>query len=125
MAQANEAQDYGRVAVVTGGGGMGFACARRLAQRMPVIATDESEAALDQSLAKPGAAGLEVMGVVCDITDAAAVQRLTAAVSARGELGALVHTAGISPSMVSRPRRVPSHDAPLEVRTAWQEALAD
>ena len=53
MAQASESQDYGRVAVITGGGGgMGFACARRLAQRMPVIATDESEAALDQSLAK-------------------------------------------------------------------------
>ena len=107
MAQASEAQDYGRVAVVTGGGGgMGFACARRLAQRMPVIAADESEAALEQSLAKLSAAGLDVTGVVCDITDAAAVGRLTAAVSARGELGALVHTAGISPSMVSSPRRV-------------------
>ena len=45
-------------------------------------------------------------GVACDITDAAAVQGLTAAVCASGELGVLVHTAGVSPSMVSSPRRV-------------------
>lgn len=93
--------------MVTGGaGGMGFACARRLARRMRVLLADSSEAGLRVAVKRLDAEELQVSSVVCDITDAEAVQGLADEVSQTGELAALVHTAGISPSMTTDPRRI-------------------
>jgi NAD(P)-dependent dehydrogenase (short-subunit alcohol dehydrogenase family) len=69
-----------RVAVVTGAAGaMGQACAQMFDE---VVRTDLHEG-----------------DVVGDLTDASVVAKLVDEVRARGEFGALVHTAGLSPTM--------------------------
>ena len=97
----------GAIAVVTGAaGGMGLACARRLSRRMPVLLTDSSESGLRLAADRLRAESMDVSTVVCDVTDPDAVRRLTDEALERGELAALIHTAGISPSMTTDPRRI-------------------
>src|SRR6185437_14383009 len=100
MSAAAPHEEVGAIAVVTGGaGGMGFACARRLGGRMPVLLADASESDLRLAADRLRADGLDVSSVVCDVTDPDAVNTLADEALQRGELAALVHTAGISPSM--------------------------
>lgn len=83
------------VVVVTGAAsGMGRACVERLQDLGEVIAVD---------LQAPDVAGAR--GVACDVTDAAAVAALVAQVQAAGPFRALVHAAGLSPTMAG-PRRI-------------------
>jgi NAD(P)-dependent dehydrogenase (short-subunit alcohol dehydrogenase family) len=97
----------GRIALITGGGGgMGFACAQRLGRTMPVVITDSCESRLRVAVERLQAEGLAARSVICDVTDTDAVKALADNVSAQGELAALVHTAGISPSMTTDARRI-------------------
>jgi NAD(P)-dependent dehydrogenase (short-subunit alcohol dehydrogenase family) len=89
------------LALVTGAaGGMGRAISHVLARRYRLILTDfkaDSLAALAADLRFDGAAVVaEISG---DIAAPATIAALAEAVRANGTLGALVHTAGISPKM--------------------------
>lgn len=68
----------GKVAVVTGGAsGIGLALAKAFAaEQMRVVVADVEEAALGAAKAELEAAGATVHAVVCDVSDAAAVDRL-------------------------------------------------
>jgi NAD(P)-dependent dehydrogenase (short-subunit alcohol dehydrogenase family) len=84
------------LAVVTGAAnGMGRACVDRLLDEgWTVVAADLQEPRIDRTI-----------GAACDVADPDAVARLVAQVQERGALGALVHAAGISPTMAP-PRRI-------------------
>jgi NAD(P)-dependent dehydrogenase (short-subunit alcohol dehydrogenase family) len=73
---------------------------------MPVVITDSSESRLRVAVERLQAEGLAPRSVICDVTDTDAVNALADDVSAQAELAALVHTAGISPSMTTDPRRI-------------------
>ena len=77
-------------AVITGAGsGMGRACVERLRGLADVvIAVDLRAPAIDK-----------VIGCACDVADPDAVQALAARVRESGSFRALVHAAGISPTM--------------------------
>lgn len=108
------------VAVITGGaGGMGSACAQHFGQRDRVVLTDSAESALHAVVERLRAQEIDASAVVCDITDADAVQALSEEVAGMGELTAFVHTAGISPSMTEDPRRI------LEVNLIGTAILLD
>jgi NAD(P)-dependent dehydrogenase (short-subunit alcohol dehydrogenase family) len=97
MAQGTQA---GRVSVVTGGsGGMGIASARLLAKKGAVIIADVRERELEAAAAELRAAGGEVTPVLCDVTNAQAVATLAQKAASAGQVQALVHTAGLSPTM--------------------------
>ncbi len=84
------------VAVVTGGaGGLGLACARRLAVGGPVLLADRSQPIVDTALEGLRSDGLVVEGAVCDVTDREATVALAARCVGLGRLRALVHTAGV------------------------------
>ena len=86
----------GKTNVVIGGAsGMGAAVAALLAPRGPLLLADRDSGRLD---AVAGPLGADVRTARCDITDPGEVKALAAAT---GELGALVVTAGLSPSMAS------------------------
>lgn len=84
------------LAVVTGAAnGMGRACVDRLLDDgWTVVAADLQEPPIDRTI-----------GAACDIADPEAVAKLVAQVQDLGPLGALVHAAGISPTMAA-PRRI-------------------
>ncbi|MCK9902242.1 SDR family oxidoreductase [Frankia sp. Cpl3] len=89
------------VGIATGAGrGMGFVCAERLAEMVDVLLLvdrDESVGAVAGELG--GRAPARVEGFVLDVTDAEGIDRLAKRVGELGELRAVAHAAGISPSM--------------------------
>jgi NAD(P)-dependent dehydrogenase (short-subunit alcohol dehydrogenase family) len=88
------------VAVITGGSsGMGLECAFRLGRGHRLLIADISAARLDAAAAAMRDAGCVVATAVADITSPPQVAELAATARSMGRLGALVHAAGLSPSM--------------------------
>jgi NAD(P)-dependent dehydrogenase (short-subunit alcohol dehydrogenase family) len=89
------------VSVVTGAArGMGLACARRLAaDGHALILVDLSDEIDEVASGLAAETGVAVEGYRCDITDRPAVAGLAERVGASGSLRALVHAAGVSPTM--------------------------
>src|SRR5262245_809733 len=82
------------VAVVTGAAsGMGRACAARLRASVATMIVSDLDAPNDVAQA------LDAIAVACDVSDVAAVEALAAEAAQHGPLRALVHAAGISPTM--------------------------
>lgn len=92
-----------KVYVITGGsGGMGKAIARRLGKQGALLLADVSEERLQTAVEELAAEGItDVSSQVVDITNEQQVEALAAAAASLGELGAIVHTAGLSPTMGS------------------------
>lgn len=90
----------GAVAVVTGAaGGMGLPCARRLAQQgYPLVLCDINPTRLDAAADELRTHGVEVAVLAGDISAADFPARVIELCGGR-EIGVLVHTAGISPTM--------------------------
>jgi|TARA_B100001079_G_scaffold269329_1_gene281358 NAD(P)-dependent dehydrogenase (short-subunit alcohol dehydrogenase family) len=89
----------GKVAVVTGGAsGMGRAFADRFAaEGMRIAIADIEEPALDRAVAELEAAGAEVIGVRCDVSDHGSVQDFGVAVQeAFGSAQVLCLNAGVA-----------------------------
>jgi 3-oxoacyl-[acyl-carrier protein] reductase len=88
------------VALVTGAGspdGIGFAVARRLAERGAAVVITSTTLRIHDRVATLRAAGGEVIGVVADLTDPAAADRLVEhATSEFGGLDVLVNNAGLA-----------------------------
>jgi NAD(P)-dependent dehydrogenase (short-subunit alcohol dehydrogenase family) len=86
------------VVIITGGaGGMGLATARVVGRDHAVVLADVRQDRLD---AAAGALdGVDATTVHCDVTDRAAVDDLLATASGLGPIRAVIHTAGVSPTM--------------------------
>lgn len=87
------------LAVVIGAGTMGTAVARRMTQRRRVLLADIDGARAEARAAAMREEGCDVRAMACDVTDACAVAALAGRVGELGGLGALVHVAGLSPSL--------------------------
>jgi NAD(P)-dependent dehydrogenase (short-subunit alcohol dehydrogenase family) len=92
------------VVVVTGVGGMGVACARRLGAGSHLVLADFDEDKLGGVVDALAADGMTVTGQPVDVSDRSSVDALVAAVRAVGPLRTLVHTAGLSPTQASGAR---------------------
>ena len=89
-----------QLTVITGGaGGMGLATAKVVGREHAVVLADVRTDRLDAAAADLRALGIDVTPVNCDVTDRAAVDELFAAAAGLGTVGAVIHTAGVSPSM--------------------------
>lgn len=90
------------VAITGGAGGMGLATAKVMGRDHRVVLADVREQQLDAAVEELVGIGIEARGVVCDITDRAAVEGIFDA--AEQPVRAVVHTAGVSPQMGSAER---------------------
>ena len=93
------------VVVVTGIGGMGIACARRLGPGHELVVADFNEEKLEREAESLRRDGLAVTTQAVDVSDRASVAGLAAAAGRLGTLRTLVHTAGLSPTQAT-PERV-------------------
>ncbi len=99
----------GKVAVVTGAAsGIGLALAERfLAGGMKVVLADVERPVLERQVARLAAGGAEVLGVPCDVGDAAQVASLRdRALDAFGTVHVLCNNAGVAsgrPSLKTKP----------------------
>ena len=89
------------VAVITGAlGGIGRACCERLATGYRLALLDLGAERLSAAAADMASRGIEVvLARACDVADAAQVGACFEALGRTGSIGALVHTAGVSPAL--------------------------
>lgn len=102
--ERDDADTSGRkkVCVITGGGsGMGLAAARELGRKYRLVIAGRTEAKLESALLPLRVEGFEAYGCPCDVSDRLSVNRLAEFDAALGEIGAVIHAAGLSPSMGS------------------------
>ncbi|WP_036435071.1 SDR family oxidoreductase [Mycobacterium sp. URHB0044] len=89
-----------RVAVITGGaGGMGLATAKIVGRDHTVVLCDVRQDRLDAAAATLKDLGMTATAVNCDVTDRQAVVALFETAAGLGTVAAVVHAAGVSPSM--------------------------
>jgi NAD(P)-dependent dehydrogenase (short-subunit alcohol dehydrogenase family) len=89
-----------RVTVITGGaGGMGLATAKIVGRDQPVVLCDVRQDRLDAAAAVLKDLGMTAVPVNCDVTDRDAVAGLMKTAADLGEIGSVIHTAGVSPAM--------------------------
>lgn len=95
-----------KVYVITGGsGGMGKAIARRLGTQGTLLLADVQEERVQQAAAELAEEGItDVATQVVDITKEEQVLALASSATDLGQLGAIVHTAGLSPTMADAAR---------------------
>jgi NAD(P)-dependent dehydrogenase (short-subunit alcohol dehydrogenase family) len=87
------------LAVIVGAGGMGMAIARRLGERYRLLLADCDGGHLEQRVAALRHEGHDAVGLICDVTDAAAVGALAHRTAELGPMRVLAHVVGLSPSM--------------------------
>lgn len=98
-------EDRIRVAVITGAaGGLGKACARKLGQTHRLVLADVDQKSLEHEAAALRRDGCDVAAALkCDVSQRPDVVALADATLDAGFLGALVHTAGLSPALADWP----------------------
>lgn len=91
-----------KVAVITGGaGGMGLETARILGSDHTVVISDLNHERLTVACDDLARSGIQATAMVCDVTERTSVDQLLSAARKLGDVAAVVHTAGVSPSMAS------------------------
>jgi NAD(P)-dependent dehydrogenase (short-subunit alcohol dehydrogenase family) len=97
--------DNDSVVVITGGsGGMGQACARRLGKNHALLLVDINAAAVEATASALRAEGYRVTPCCADLAKPEVIEQLVAKTQSLGPLRALVHTAGLSPTMADARR---------------------
>lgn len=93
------------VVVITGAsGGMGRACAQRLGKNHSLLLVDVNAAAVEEMAIALNAQGYCATPFCADLTNPVVIEQLVAMTQSLGPLRALVHTAGLSPSMADAKR---------------------
>ena len=93
------------VLAITGAGGIGLACARRLARNRVIHIGDISSTALENAAASLRGDGHEVHTHVVDVASFPSVMKFAQSASETGYIETIVHTAGLSPVMAT-PQRI-------------------
>lgn len=87
-----------KVIVIIGSGGMWLACARRIGRERTIILTDYSQEALSGALDALVPIGLNIISHVVDISNSLSVKNLVEFATSKGNVEAVIHTAGVSPT---------------------------
>lgn len=90
------------VAVITGAGGIGLACARRLGSGHHILLAHYREPGLSTAAEALREEGYVVTTQICDVASLASVQELAAAAAGLGRVAAVVHTGGVSAETCGR-----------------------
>lgn len=92
------------VVAITGVGGMGIACARRLGSGNQLLLADVNAQSLDKAFAALRVEGFAVETLAVDVADAESVATFAKRAAELGFVRTFVHTAGLSPLMADAMR---------------------
>jgi len=106
------------LAVIMGAGGLAMAAARRVGETHRLLLVDRDSANLAAAAAALRSEGHQVDEALCDVTDRAQVAAMADQARTIGNLRALVHVVGLSPSMAGG-------DRILEVNLAGPALVAE
>lgn len=88
-----------KVIAITGLGGIGIACARRMGAGVKLILGDHNIEQLKKVAVDLENTGYDVETVQLDVSEKQSVENFASIASKSGEIAAIIHTAGISPNM--------------------------
>lgn len=89
-----------KVQVITGGGsGMGLEAAKILGTQGPVLIGGRTEKKLENAIKELTELGIEAIAMACDVSDKDSVAAFAKKASEIGDIGNVIHSAGVSPSM--------------------------
>lgn len=95
------------ITVITGGaGGMGKAIALELGKHDAVLLADKNEERLSEFQEQLDSMGIEAYTFVCDVTDKERVNALAQYASSLGKVTHVIHTSGISPTLIADARSI-------------------
>lgn len=89
------------VIAITGLGGIGIACARRIGFGHKLLLGDYNTDQLEKVAKDLEDAGYDITTIALDVSDRVSVDEFSKKAAALGDVSAIVHTAGISPNMGS------------------------
>lgn len=93
-----------KVIVITGAGGMGLSCIRRFGAGYKIVLCDFNLQNLEKAAEELKGEGFDVHPVQVDIANAESVKKAAEFAVSLGSLHAVIHTAGLSPTMASAER---------------------
>lgn len=93
-----------KVIVITGIGGMGLAIARRIGTGYKLVLADFAQDKLEAAAKELTIAGYDIEPVGLDVVDKESVENLAQTAAGFGEIHAIIHTAGLSPTMSNAER---------------------
>lgn len=93
------------ICVVTGGGsGMGFEAAKLMGRDHKIILVGRTVSKLEHAIQELTALGIEAESYPGDASDRASVKKLAAYAASQGAVKAVIHAAGVSPTMADGAR---------------------
>jgi NAD(P)-dependent dehydrogenase (short-subunit alcohol dehydrogenase family) len=113
------------VVVVTGTGGIGLACARRLGAGRELVLAEADGDRLHSAVTTLRDEGFAAHGYEIDVSDGSSVSGLATFAAERGPLATLVHTAGLSPTMAAGNRILEVNLKGTALLVATFETLAE
>jgi NAD(P)-dependent dehydrogenase (short-subunit alcohol dehydrogenase family) len=87
------------VVAVTGAGGIGMACARRLGSGSRLVLAETNPEGLDAAVGTLIDEGFDVEGQILDVREPDSVKGLVERCQQAGPVATVIHTAGLSPTM--------------------------
>ncbi|MAX81360.1 MAG: short-chain dehydrogenase [Crocinitomicaceae bacterium] len=93
------------VIVITGAGGMGYACAKRIGAGHQLLLADYNATLLHDVAKDLSEKGYSVATQQLDVADKAAVNAFAHKAASIGDIKCIIHTAGLSPTMAT-PERI-------------------
>ncbi|MDR2740218.1 MAG: SDR family oxidoreductase [Treponema sp.] len=95
-----------KICVITGAaGGLGFGCAKIMAEKYKLLISDVNKEKLDQAVSELRDKGYEAEGILVDVSDRSQVKAMAEKAKGMGTIASVIHLAGLT-GLYGEPARI-------------------